>query len=66
MSQSRCICSVMSQSRCEKGSDVVHSREARPVLMHYSTCEAGFDATNPGVRVVLTSQSRCEGGFIAH
>jgi hypothetical protein len=30
--------------------------------MHYSRCEAGFNATNPGVRVVLMSQSRCEGG----
>jgi hypothetical protein len=40
------------------------SRDVRPVLMHYSRCEAGFNATNPGVRVVLISQSRCEGGFI--
>jgi hypothetical protein len=32
--------------------------------MHYSRCEAGFDGTNPGARVVLMSQSRCEGGFI--
>jgi hypothetical protein len=32
--------------------------------MHYSKCEASFDATNPGVSVVLMSQLRCEGGFI--